>query len=340
MLIRLLEVIAMVFKLNDKLTTKHILIYDRLWWIQGQRALLMQKYHPNLKIMSYHDFMDLIKEKGVKKINNEYDVVSTLGLWTAERLIQYNVHVYSSVAGSYSYVAMNQNNLREWLNEFKPNYKYINQVIKRIDRVGAVNRKLAATIKSYCPNKQVDYMKPFVDTNKYKPMEVAGEKDKSTFIIGWVGNADKRSKNYHTVYQSIKHYFKSDPRVQFKEATKNTRIESKDMPAFYNSIDLLLVTGVNEGIPNPAMEAYSCGIPILGTNIGIIKECASPSAKSFILDSDDPRKFIKAINTLKSNKENAHALKNEIRKNMADNWTIKRNINDWLNTLFNVGGED
>src|SRR5699024_5903266 len=122
---------------------KHLLIYDRLWWIQGQRALLLQKHHPNLEIMSYRDFMNLIlhkyhlhleimsyrdfmnliQHKGANRINQKYDVVSTLGLWSAERFIQRNVHVHSSVVGSYSYVAKNQHYFREWSNEMRPNYK-------------------------------------------------------------------------------------------------------------------------------------------------------------------------------------------------------------------------
>jgi|SRR5690625_657169 len=333
MLFRLQEGIAM--KMHSH---KHILIYDRLWWIQGQRAQLLQKHHPHLEIMSYRDFMNLIKHKGANRINQQYDVVSTLGLWSAERFIQRNVHVHSSVVGSYSYVAKNQHYFREWSNEMRPNYKYMKQVIQKIDRVGAVNPKLAATIKKYCPNKQVHYIKPFVNTNKFKPLRSANKKDKSTFTIGWVGNSDKRSKNYHTIYQSIKNHFKNDPKVRFKEATKNTRISGKDMPQFYNAIDLLLVTGVNEGIPNPAMEAYACGIPILGTNIGIIKNCAPPNAKHLILNSNNPREFISKINNLKS-KKFSQTLKNEIRKSMENHWSIQHNINDWLETLFNVGGE-
>lgn len=327
----------MAFKSNNQSNGKHILIYDRLWWIQGQRALLLQKYHPNLEIMSYHDFMNVIKRKGAKKVNDAYEVVSTLGLWTAERLIQYNVHVHASVAGSYSYVAMNQHHFREWSNNIKPDYKKMRQVIHKIDRIGAVNPKLAATIKKHCPNKQVHYMKPFVETDKFKPV-AASKKDNSTFVIGWVGNADKRSKNYHTVYQAIKNHFRNDPNVQFKEATKKSRIERDDMPEFYHSIDILLVTGVNEGLPNPAMEAYACGVPIIGSNIGIMKECASPNAKALLFNANDPRKFIKEIELLKSNKEKLQALKIEIRKQMENNWTIKHNINDWLNTLFQIGG--
>src|SRR5699024_10944003 len=153
MLFRLQEGIAM--KMHSH---KHILIYDRLWWIQGQRAQLLQKHHPHLEIMSYRDFMNLIKHKGANRINQQYDVVSTLGSWSAERFIQRNVHVHSSVVGSYSYVAKNQHYFREWSNEMRPNYKYMKQVIQKIDRVGAVNPKLAATIKKYCPNKQVHYI--------------------------------------------------------------------------------------------------------------------------------------------------------------------------------------
>src|SRR5699024_8789553 len=175
MLFRLQEGIAM--KMHSH---KHILIYDRLWWIQGQRAQLLQKHHPHLEIMSYRDFMNLIKHKGANRINQQYDVVSTLGLWSAERFIQRNVHVHSSVVGSYSYVAKHQHNGRESPNRMRPKYKHIKQVIQKIDTAGAVNPNLAATIKKYCPNTQVHYIKPLVNTNKFKPLRSANKKDNST----------------------------------------------------------------------------------------------------------------------------------------------------------------
>src|SRR5699024_7911953 len=201
MLFRLQEGIAM--KMHSH---KHILIYDRLWWIQGQRAQLLQKHHPHLEIMSYRDFMNLIKHKGANRINQQYDVVSTLGLWSAERFIQRNVHVHSSVVGSYSYVAKNQHYFREWSNEMRPNYKYMKQVIQKIDRVEAVNPNLAPTIKKYFPNKQVNNINPFVNKNKFKPLRSENKKDKSTFTIGWLVNSNKQPKNYHTIYQSIKNH--------------------------------------------------------------------------------------------------------------------------------------
>src|SRR5699024_12626208 len=110
-----------------------------------------------------HYFMSLYKYKCANRINQQYDVVSTLVLWSAERFIQRNVHVHSSVVGSYSYVAKNQHYFRERSNEMRRNYKYMKHVIQKIYRGGAVNPKLAATIKKYCPNKQVHYIKPFVN---------------------------------------------------------------------------------------------------------------------------------------------------------------------------------
>src|SRR5699024_2619088 len=108
---------------------KHLLIYDRLWWIQGQRALLIQKHHPNLEIMSFVDFMNLIHHKGANQIKKEYEFVSILGLCSAEPLLHLNVHVLSSFVVSYIYVAKNKVNSREWSNKMRHNYKYMKHLI-------------------------------------------------------------------------------------------------------------------------------------------------------------------------------------------------------------------
>jgi glycosyltransferase involved in cell wall biosynthesis len=42
----------------------------------------------------------------------------------------------------------------------------------------------------------------------------------------------------------------------------------KDMPSFYNAIDVFCLTSAMEGLPLSILEAQSCGVPVIATNVG------------------------------------------------------------------------
>lgn len=72
-------------------------------------------------------------------------------------------------------------------------------------------------------------------------------------MIGWAGDKGKKSKNYHSLVEPIKQYFDRHPGIQFVETSGAYAYE--DMPRFYRSIDLLLITSSSEGGGAPALEA-------------------------------------------------------------------------------------
>ncbi|WP_416149889.1 glycosyltransferase family 4 protein [Salipaludibacillus sp. HK11] len=310
----------------------HILVYDVDWWILGYKARIIEKHHPYLKIISEKDMKQLIKNRGAKTINRKYDVISTLSIGTASNLLRKKIRVDSSQVGGFNYFTNNIDTFKEWKGKIEPNQAFISNVLKKIDRLGAISPNLTDTLHTYAP--QTKYIRHFVDSNLFKPEEKKSNNNK--FVIGWVGNKRRIGKNYNTLYQPIVQSFKNNPNIIFKESTKENIKSIDDMPAFYNSLDLLLITSANEGGPAPAMEAYSCGVPVLSTNVGYVKKSASTEAKQLILDSDKPNDFIAKINSLNDN----HSLLKDIGKSSRENikkyWTIEKTINDWMKVLFDI----
>jgi glycosyltransferase involved in cell wall biosynthesis len=47
------------------------------------------------------------------------------------------------------------------------------------------------------------------------------------------------------------------------------------MQEFYDSIDLLICTSSTEGGPLGVFEAIACGVPVISTNVGLVKEVDS-----------------------------------------------------------------
>ena len=47
------------------------------------------------------------------------------------------------------------------------------------------------------------------------------------------------------------------------------------MQRFYDAIDMLVCTSSSEGGPLPVFEAMACGVPVISTDVGLVKECRS-----------------------------------------------------------------
>ena len=202
----------------------------------------------------------------------------------------------------------------------------------------------------------MDYIRHFVDSDVFRPLanktreehppdsdaseectqENRPQDSQTGMVIGWIGNKRRIGKNYHTLYQPIAEAFAGDPDVLFVEATKENLVPVGEMPQIYNSLDLLLIASANDGGPAPAMEAYSCGVPVLSTNVGYVKTVAHDEAKSLILDSDDPKDFIDKIRMLQNDRSQLRRLKDASRRNILERWTVEVTIGDWLASLFDI----
>jgi len=86
----------------------------------------------------------------------------------------------------------------------------------------------------------VGYVGSFRDDKQYKIFQKATEKIKGKLIIKPVGKVSKK-------------------------------IAFEDMPAYYNSIDVLVCCSKQEGGPTPPLEAALCGRPTISTNVGFME---------------------------------------------------------------------
>lgn len=229
---------------------KHLLVYDVDQWVLGKHAQLVKNYHPHLEIASIQDIYDRIGISGARKINEEYEIISTMCLGLAQMLLENGIRVDSSMAVSYFYFSINQPFFKEWSDEIELNHSFINNCLRRIKNISAINPKLTSTLKDLSPNATINYLKQFVNTGHFRP-NVTND-DSETIVIGWVGDTEKQCKNYYTTYLPIKNAFHNHPEICFSEATMGSYILPEMMPEYYNSIDLLIITGNNEGGPAPA----------------------------------------------------------------------------------------
>ena len=94
---------------------------------------------------------------------------------------------------------------------------------------------------------------------------------------------------------------------QLKEQVTQLQIEQQvhflgpldDMPSFYQSLDLFCLPSRNEGMPLSPMEAQSCGIPALRSDVGGSAE-ALCQATGLLVEPDNVAQLVSAIETMLS----------------------------------------
>jgi len=60
-------------------------------------------------------------------------------------------------------------------------------------------------------------------------------------------------------------------------------ITHDEMRDYYAKIDLYVCVSETEGTPNPVLEAMACGVPVISTDVGIVKEAFGTKQKKMIL---------------------------------------------------------
>ena len=159
-----------------------------------------------------------------------------------------------------------------------------------------------------------------VDVTKFKPENlerfnlenISNRKIK----IGWVGNSEFTDSEGDSDLKGVRKIIKPALEELIKEGypielkfadRKDGYIPHDKMPDYYNSIDLYICGSKNEGTPNPVLESMASGVPIVSTNVGIVRDALGEKQKEFILKertkADLKAKLIKLLNNKEQFKE-------------------------------------
>lgn len=129
------------------------------------------------------------------------------------------------------------------------------------------------------------------DNEKLKPMSLERfEEYNREMVIGWVGNSATKIngvdlKGFHTIIKPVIQELKNEG-YDIKEhyADRNIKWRTADeMPQYYSEIDLCLCTSIHEGTPMPIIESMSCGVPVITTDVGIVREALGEKQKEYII---------------------------------------------------------
>ncbi len=85
-------------------------------------------------------------------------------------------------------------------------------------------------------------------------------------------------------------------------------IENEELPEIYNLADIFAFTSISEGSPTVIREALACGVPIVSTDVGDVKDVIKNS-KAGLISEYDVKSFSGALIKLESQIRNDGSLK-------------------------------
>ena len=159
-----------------------------------------------------------------------------------------------------------------------------------------------------------------VDLEKFKPNNltrfdlenISNRKIK----IGWVGNSEFTDSEGDSDLKGVRKIIKPVLQelidegypIELKFADRKDGLIPHDkMPEYYNSIDVYICASKNEGTPNPVLESMASGVPIISTNVGIVRDALGEKQSKYILKErtkDELKdKLINLLNDKKQFKE-------------------------------------
>lgn len=139
--------------------------------------------------------------------------------------------------------------------------------------------------------------------NKFESRKKIGENTKK--IVGFIGNLIP-VKNIFTlpdIFEKLNKYFNDisfvivgngalgnelKKRFEVKNISNvnfKGKIEPENIPEIMNSLNVLVLPSISEGMPRVALEALACGVNVVGSNVGGIPESIGKE-NCFELDND------------------------------------------------------
>ncbi len=183
--------------------------------------------------------------------------------------------------------------------------------------------------KLYDIYNKLDCKKPYgvirggANTKLFKPenLERFENIGNRKIIIGWSGNSkwgnwDEKGEDIKGVetilIPAIEQLKKEGFDVELKLADKSVKFTPiEEMKGFYNSIDIYVQPSKQEGGPNTILEAMCCGVPIVSTDVGFVREVLGPKQSNYIVKERNVKNIKNKIKELINNKEKFKELSEE-----------------------------
>jgi N-acetyl-alpha-D-glucosaminyl L-malate synthase BshA len=240
-------------------------------------------------------------------------------------------------------------------------YKITKFSIEKSDGITCVSNYLRDTTrKTFKINKEMKVIYNFIDTKRYKrtvkknkKLDFVGKDDKVIIHISNfrpLKNIDHIIKVFHLVSREVKSklLLVGDGPDTYRMRNIVSRLKLEDKVLFLgiqeniipllNMSDLYMLPSKSEGFGLSALEALSCEVPVIGTDIGGLKEVVEHGKSGFIFDPEDIDSMTKAAVKILSDNDIRLKMGREARKRskLFDVNIIVPKYIDYYNAVLNI----
>lgn len=230
------------------------------------------------------------------------------------------------------------------------------KIFREADKVIGISRACCNFAKKMgADKKKVYYIPNSVDTNMCSPM--AEEKKieirkalkirQDSFIISYVGRLIY-AKGLQDLIEAVKgtNYIlllmgQGPYRKKLRELADKYKVKAiflgdtnhKDVMDYLNVSDIFVNPSYSEGLPTSVLEAGSCGLPVVATNVGGTGEIID-SRSGFLYEPKDVETLKKMINVLRKDKELRNRFSSHIRKKIVREFDWDRNVDRYIKEIL------
>lgn len=131
-----------------------------------------------------------------------------------------------------------------------------------------------------------------VDLTLFKPVNLTrfNNIQDRELVVGWAGNSKwagdiEDFKGFHSILKpAVEELQMEGLRIRLELADRqNGFIPHTEMVNYYAKIDLYVCPSKIEGTPNPVLESMACGVPVISTDVGVVRDAFGPLQKEWLL---------------------------------------------------------
>jgi len=113
-------------------------------------------------------------------------------------------------------------------------------------------------------------------------------------------------------------------------------IKRSDLPEYYNIIDLFVFPSRSDVAPKVILEANSCGVPVISTNVGGIPELIINNHTGFVVDIDNIDSMVEYCEIMIQNKNLRLEMGRNARNHALKNFDFNRQLNETVKHIKSV----